>query len=226
MPTNRFYSPQLQNKVVIDGDEHHHLTRVMKRSVGDSVELVDGKGHLAIAIVEQIGKKETALSIQSISFFQPDTFPVSLGLPMMRPSKLEWVIEKATELGASHFYFYRAEKSEKEEFSKNQMERMSHLMVAAMKQSGRLYLPLIHPILSLQELLKMKMKILFGDTDQAAEWITPIQESVLFISGPESGFSFKETKMLKEKASGVKLNQNILRAETAPIAALSILCRQ
>jgi 16S rRNA (uracil1498-N3)-methyltransferase len=92
-----------------------------------------------------------------------------------------------------------------------------------MKQCGRLYLPEIIFCDSLSDLLNVDAQILFGDLDVKAPALTsiPFSEQILFISGPEGGFSPRELSFLKEKeAHPIKLHENRLRAETAPLAAL------
>jgi 16S rRNA (uracil1498-N3)-methyltransferase len=143
----------------------------------------------------------------------------------MRPSKLEWVVEKGTELGADAFWIYLAEHSEKETLSEHQLERLSYIAISAMKQCGRSDLPPIAQFPHLKALLTHSpLPCLFGDVRPAAK---PMREVVvdqaLFITGPERGFSQGEVKILEEKGTGVHLHKNILRAETAPLAALSML---
>ncbi len=81
----------------------------------------------------------------------------------------------------------------------------------------RLDLPRIR-LGSLEEVLELEGAFLFGDP-RANTGCCPIQGSILFVTGPEKGFSEKEARALKEKGTGVRLNKNTLRAETAPIAA-------
>ncbi len=91
-----------------------------------------------------------------------------------------------------------------------------------MKQCGRLDLPCLQNFPHLEEIFGAPYTYLFGDIRPHAKWIKPC-ENVVFITGPEKGFSEKETKILEKKAIGVRLHRNILRAETAPIAALCFL---
>jgi RsmE family RNA methyltransferase len=88
-----------------------------------------------------------------------------------------------------------------------------------MKQCGRLDLPPIQLFASLASILSTPHTHLYGDTRPDAKPLIP-QEKVVFITGPERGFSPKELKLLEQRATGVSLHRNILRAETAPIAAI------
>jgi len=144
----------------------------------------------------------------------------------MRASKLEWVVEKGTELGANAFLFYTAVHSEKDELSSNQLERLRYLAISALKQSGRLYLPSFEIVPDLSALFVKEARFLFGDPrakdrfEFASLKGTP---EIVFVTGPEQGFSAEELAVLDKYAKGVRLSANVLRAETAPIAAASML---
>jgi 16S rRNA (uracil1498-N3)-methyltransferase len=195
----------------------------MRVRVGETVELVNGKGALATAKVHSLEKKRAGLTIQESTSQFPSLPQILLGIPYLRPSKLEWILEKGTELGADSFLLYPAESSEKRDLSESQLERLQNLLVSAMKQSGRLFLPHLELLSSFSELLQREAKILFGDTRKGAAPFDEVPFPVLFITGPESGFSEEEQTLLEQKGTGVQLNLNILRAETAPIAAISLL---
>lgn len=206
------------------GSEHHHLTRVIRAREHDEVELVNGLGDCCRAKIEKIGKEQTSLSILHVEKSLKPSVQVSLGIPFMRPSKLEWVIEKGTELGVDAFYLYPAENSKQDSFSEHQLERMRMIAISALKQSKRLYLPHFEILPHLHSLLIKEGDIYFGDVRPSApklDWNGI--KNILFITGPESGFSEEEVALLSAKGMGAKISAHILRAETAPIAAASIL---
>jgi 16S rRNA (uracil1498-N3)-methyltransferase len=224
MPAERFYlDAELEGTLALEGSEFHHLAHVMRTRVGDTVELVNGRGTLASAEVTAISKHAATLTVLSASVSSVPPPKIILGLPLMRPSKLELVLEKCTELGADAFWLYPADHSEKDDLSSNQLERLIHIVVSAMKQCGRLDLPPVQLFPRLEALLGSDALYLFGDTRPAAEKVGPREEKVVFVTGPEKGFSEKEHKLLDQKGMGVKLHRNILRAETAPIAATCLL---
>jgi 16S rRNA (uracil1498-N3)-methyltransferase len=223
MPAERFYiDADLSGTVSLEGTEFHHLAHVMRTRVGDTIELVNGRGALATAQVHAISKHNASLTILSATTHPVPPAQIILALPLMRPSKLELIIEKCTELGADAFWLYPAAHSDKDDLSPNQLERLHHIAISAMKQCGRLDLPPIQLFASLTDLFKSDFTYLFGDTRPNAPKISP-HEKAVFITGPEKGFSEKEHKLLEQKATGVKLHRNILRAETAPIVALCLL---
>lgn len=230
MPANRFYiDADLHNGAILtfEGTEHHHLVHVMRLQENETIELVNGRGDLAVGKIVKTEKKTATIQVLKTDHEQPDTLSICLAIPLMRISKLEWIVEKGTELGIDTFLFYEAQYSEKEELSTRQMERLRTLAISALKQSGRLYLPSLETCLNLKFLFRKDAMFLFGDT-RARELIDiatikPICTNIVFITGPERGFSNEELTLLDRHAKGVRLNAYVLRAETAPIVAASIL---
>lgn len=224
MPINRFFideTPEVGKRVILPENELKHLL-VMRLELGEIVELVDGKGVLAKANLIEVDRKKAVLEIVFIEKAPPLSPQVTLAVPLMRLSKLEWVIEKGTELGAHAFWVFSAEQSEKENISEHQKERLKGIAIAAMKQSGRLYLPEMIVFNSLQKVLEKGGDFYFGDTGKDGESIREFPKRFVFITGPEKGFSEREKGLLSEKGKGVRLNPNTLRAETAPIAGIAI----
>lgn len=228
MPANRFFYENeitLENAIILRDLEHHHLSHVMRISVGESVELVNGKGVFAEAIVKKIEKKETHLKIVHLHKQLRPTHQKILAIPYMRASKLEWIVEKGTEIGADGFWIYPAKFSEKADLSPNQQERLYSLAISALKQSGRLFLPSFEWRSSFKEIFSFQGTILYGDVREDAPLLSTFtfETSTLFITGPEKGFFEKETELLDQQAQRTRLSPFILRAETAPIVAISIL---
>lgn len=225
---NRFYlnDPFLQPPI-IDGSEFHHLAHVMRKEMGDEIELVNGHGTIARARIEKMQKSSAILSILHLQTHPKPRPSLITAMAILRMEKLDWAIEKATELGAESILLFAGQYSEKKELSVHQIERLRNISIAAMKQCGRLYLPGIAILPSLERVLQTEATILFGDVDTKAPMLNSCldQSPILFITGPEKGFSQPEEELLKQKARGVRLHINILRAETAPMVALTLLSR-
>ncbi len=222
MPQNRFYvdDPLLPNsRPFLENNEWHHLVHVMRMQEGEEVELVNGKGTLAVAKVAALEKRRAQLHVLHATKENQKPPQIILGIPILRPSKLEWIIEKGTELGVDAFWIYKSELGEKKGIP---IERLSALTIAAMKQSGRLFLPHIELLSDFSELFRTEATIFFGDA-QGGALLENLSFPTLFITGPEGGYTAKERAMLLEKGKRVRLNPHILRAESAPIAAASIL---
>ena len=226
MPANRFFSPgPLQGRVDLKDAEHHHL-RVMRIAEGEEVELVNGQGQLARAKLVSMDKHKATLQVLSVQSVPRPTHSIALAIPYMRASKLEFIVEKGTELGADAFYLFPSERAEKCDLSPNQLERLHLLIVSALKQSGRLYLPSLEIVSHLEALFQKEALFLFGDLSATAPPLTSVEAApaqLVFITGPEQGFSEREKALLMQKAQGRRLSPHILRAETAPIVAACLL---
>jgi 16S rRNA (uracil1498-N3)-methyltransferase len=215
-----------QQSVTIESQELYHLARVMRASVGDLVECINGRGQLARARIENLGKDSATLLIVSLTEGKSQTKLV-LAQALPRFNRLEFILEKGTELGVSEFWLFPGARSEKETLSVNQQQRSHSLLVAAIKQCGRLDLPKVILKESLSECLFDQGSCFFGDVRPKAPKLT--QEKVVFPAcvfiGPEAGFSDQEVAFLEKKikARGVWLHDNILRVDTAAIAAVAQL---
>lgn len=233
MPSDRFYvkSPLLQDENVrIEGTEFHHLVHVMRAGLGDQIEIVNGSGALAYGAIELIEKKSVTIKIDKVSHHPAPAFKVILAQAIPRSNRLDWILEKGTELGMTEIWLFPGAHSERKVLTHHQIERMEAITIAAMKQSGRLDLPLIKMLPELKKWDPLPFPAFFGDLSLSAPpfeilWkeVSP-QQGAFFFVGPESGFNDKEHGLLKLLgAHGVKLHQNILRTDTAPLAALALI---
>lgn len=225
MPSNRFYiDADLKNgTLTLEGEEFHHLSRVMRLQENDAVEVVNGRGTLALTTVQTIGKNQATLKIDSLQTAdKPREIILAQAIPRM--NHLEWIIEKGTELGASSFWLFPGDYSEKKELSSNQEDRLKALSIAAMKQCGSLFLPSILIKPPLTAWTPIPGSLFYGDTRKNAPKLpNTFKDPITIFIGPEKGFSKAEIDILehKLKAQGVKLHENILRTETAGIVALA-----
>jgi len=232
MPVGRFFvdsSLEGSQSVVVDGKEFVHLAKVMRTKEGERVELVNGKGYMARACVMKIKKSCAILDIEDVAMYDKPLRSIILVQAMPRFGRLDYILEKGTELGMTEIWLFPADHSEKTKFSDNQLRRMELITIASMKQCGRLYIPKIVVKPPLCKWDSLVMTAFFGDVEKGAprlidSW-TPTKE-VMFFVGPEAGFSENEVLLLREKGvKGVWLHDNILRTDTAPLVALSIICQ-
>ncbi len=229
MPQNRFYienNLEQDALVQLEGKEHHHLKNVMRAAIGEEVELVNGKGVLATAEIKSIDKNFTELEILT-SLEKPSAKKISLAIALTKMPKLELAIEKCTELGAYEFLLFDSVNSEKKGLSNNQRERLEMITISSLKQCGRLYLPKISYFGNLQSLLAhIESKLLVCDFDDKTKPISSFTqlENATILIGPEKGFHNTEKEEYKKhKPEMASIHQNILRAETAAIAATAYL---
>lgn len=233
MPIDRYFldSPlEESSHVAICGQELHHLARVTRTQPGDEIELINGKGTLAIAEVLDIRKSEATVLVKSAKSDSPSTFPIIIAQAIPRLNRLETIVEKCTELGMDELRLFPGKLSEKKDFKDNQLDRLSKIAISAAKQSGRLFVPSITVAPPITKWGAAEMPLYFGDLSEKAptfmkDWQqSPPEKGIIFVIGPESGLHDLEIAKLKELSGiGVKLHSNILRTDTAPITALSII---
>jgi len=218
MPKDRFFADDpllLDSLIQLDEKEQHHL-RVMRLRPKEQIEVINGKGCLAKAEILSHGLKIVAVEMQS----PPPEIILCQGLPRM--NRLDTILEKGTEIGMSAVWLFPGDRSEKKELSKNQIERADHVLKAALKQCGRLHLPRLKIMPPLAKWPSIEGQILYGTLEEGKR-LPPLKAPIYFFIGPEAGFSDKEEKLLFERGLGVSLNPAVLRTDTAPLVALSLL---
>lgn len=230
MPSDRYYHQDhfcSGEKISLRDQEFHHLAHVMRAQVGENIELVNGEGSLAHAKILTISKKEGVLEIISVETKKKPEFEVILAQAIPRTNRLDFILEKGTELGVTQFWLFPGKLSEKK-MATISIEKLKNQAIASMKQCGRLYVPEIQILSSLKELKELPYPAFFGDTEKDAPefygvWEKP-KDGVIFFIGPESGFTTEETDFLLQLGvKGVKLNDNILRVDTAALVAISLI---
>jgi 16S rRNA (uracil1498-N3)-methyltransferase len=217
----------------LEGQELHHLIHVMRTHEGDRIEVINGCGFLAAADVIQIGKKHASLEVHSIIETSSPENTLVLAQAIPRINRLDFIVEKGTELGMSELWLFPGILSERKSLTEHQLERLKNLTIAAMKQCGRLWLPAIKILPPIHDWHHFLYPAFFGDVSKEAPLLTSklndeaTKKGVIFLTGPESGFEKREEENLKLLgAQGVKLHKNILRTDTASITALSLISCQ
>jgi 16S rRNA (uracil1498-N3)-methyltransferase len=225
MPHNRYFIPAALDQggtLSVDDAEFHHMTRVMRQEEGDEVELINGQGFLARATIEEIRKKEALLTIQECFQETKKNGSFTLALALLRPSHLEVAVEKVVELGVDNILLFPAKRSEKKELSDSQKNRLQQIIISATKQCGRLFMPEL-TYTTFTHCLETQAINCFGDLGDQAISVREVLlkgKNLQMMIGPEAGFTGDEIDLMRKKgAVGITLNRNILRAETAAIAA-------
>jgi len=219
---DRFYCDNLDNReIVLDGDELNHLIKAVRKRVGESVELIDGKGAIATAKITKIERRAAHLEIISKETHTKKGPFVRLVQGVCRPNRLEMIIEKGTELGVDEFILVPMERSEKRPA---QLERLRRITIGAIKQCGRLHLPQLTERPHIEDLPVSPTTLYGALSPECPPFLDAYKGGdITVIIGPESGFSESELVFLEEKAQGATLGPNVLRCETAAIAALSLI---
>jgi 16S rRNA (uracil1498-N3)-methyltransferase len=227
--TPRFFLPKktfsTSEQIFLTDEESHHAQHVLRIAENDTVYVLNGEGACAKTCVVGVAKRHISLSVEEVVSKERPAHHIYLVLALLRPGHLDFALEKCTELGVDHFIFYKADKSDRKDISPHNRQRYEHLTIAAMKQSGRFFLPSITISSSLEHTLKsIEHPCIYCDFEDNAPYLDSKlhslpPSSIQIIVGPESGFSESEKKLLRQVGSPTLLHENILRAETAAICA-------
>lgn len=229
---DRFYCPDppKEGRITLRDDEARHLARVRRVAVGESVELFDGAGTVHRAIVGRIDKSLVDLDIiESASFDRSTPIGLTLAIAAPKGDRLDWLVEKATEIGVSRLALIATERSVVDP-GQAKLKRLRRTIVEASKQCGR------------NRLMELSSDVKWADlieTTSAAEtrlaahpggvaprfWPRPAEGGAATIGvGPEGGFTRDEID--RAAAAGwiiVSTGQSLLRIETAGIVASSMI---
>lgn len=223
MPHMRFFidSPLDEPMAKIEGEEFLHLKKVMRAQVGMEIELINGAGALAYGTIDQLDKRVALIKISEKKEEAPPPLQTILYQSMPKFTHLQLIVEKCTELGVDEIVLFDSQRSEKKGLSTNQKGRLRHILIASIKQCGRLHLPTIYED-SLESCMG-RGALFYGDVEGAQKLISAETNSI-FINGPEGGFTAKEiAKLEKLGAQGITLGTHTLRCETAAIAATTLI---
>ena len=227
--SHRFFLSQTptEDTARLEGDEARHLARVMRAKTGDTVELFDGQGTSWTATVQAFQRNHVLLRLdqkQSETISNKPTITLAVALP--KGDRQKWLIEKITELGTDSLVPLTTTRSVAEPTAAA-ISRLQRGVIESCKQSGRNRLLEITQPQSLHNLLttsSASLRILAcpDGTPMQSILLKPI-DNILIAIGPEGGFTDEEIRTAN--ASGfaqMSLCQNILRIETAAIAAAVI----
>ncbi|MCB0428859.1 MAG: 16S rRNA (uracil(1498)-N(3))-methyltransferase [Flavobacteriales bacterium] len=225
----RFYKPDLQQgEGILDGTEAHHCLHVLRMKAGDKIVLTDGLGHLAAATIVHAGKKEVQFRTgEWIHAAGPEPGIHIAIAPTKGNDRFEWFLEKATEMGVAAITPLLCQHGERARFKPDRWEK---ILVAAMKQCQRDYLPELHEATTFQAFLNSKLPEQTFMAHRGSEEDVPphladvlngTEEAVVMI-GPEGDFSQQELALATSKnIRMVSLGSRRLRTETAGLSAVA-----
>jgi len=232
----RFYCPQpLAAGAIVDLPEAvaHHLF-VVRMQPGDALTLFDGRGGQYRASLLDSGKKRASARVeehQAIDLELPYALTLAQGLP--EGSKMDWIIEKAVELGAAGIVPLAAQRSVVRLSAERAEKRHAHwqgVIVAASEQCGRNRLAQLAPPMDFERFVAAQdaqPRILFSPraTQSLADWARAAgPQAVTLMVGPEGGFSEQEEQMaIRAGTLALSLGPRVLRTETAGLAAIAAL---
>ncbi len=228
-----------QESVLLDAKETRHAVKVLRIQPGNLVELLDGKGHSYRGIVAGLRKERLLVTIDPTtnSTSEPELSPVSitLAISVIKPERMEFLIQKACELGISKLVPLLTERCvvrlSKERWAAK-LVRWRKIASESCKQCGQTKVPEITPLenyqpflstLSKQDALFIPTLAVKGESFYQALKNSPGKQWVVLI-GPEGDFTKREVEQaIVSGAKAVTLGSLVLRSETAAIYALSVL---
>jgi len=211
-------------RVELDASQANYLGKVMRLGEGAELLTFDGESGEWLARIAEAGKKRMALTIERQTR-EAETIPdVWLAFAPVKRAQTDWLVEKATELGAARLMPVITQRTIAERVKRDRLEAIS---IEAAEQCGRTKLPEISEPLSLKQLLQHReaSRALYFADEAGGEWapdaFTPGPCAILI--GPEGGFTDEERAAIRSAPNAVpiSLGPRILRAETAVLAALA-----
>lgn len=221
-----FYTPDITGEeYTLSAEESKHCVRVLRLAAGEPVVLVDGKGNWYEGMIDQAEAKGCRVKVMvKKENYGQRPFRLHLALaPTKNTDRIEWMLEKCTEMGIDEITLLHTAHSERKVVKQ---ERLGKLIVAAMKQSLKAYLPRLNPLTDFDTFIrncpesrKLIAHCREGEKQRIEEVYVP-GENVVILIGPEGDFSEQEVK-LAEKCGfqAITLGNSRLRTETAGMVA-------
>ena len=223
----------LDLNLILEKEDAHYLTNVMRLREGDNVFLFNSKDGEFKGEIISSDKKNTKVKLISKIDNINKPGKISLIFSLIKSSKLDYLIQKCTEIGVKSFIPVISEKSVAKNFN---IKRTEKIIKESCEQSNQLFLPTIHGVEKLERKIKSFDKnsiVFFADINSSNKKIDEViknnkNREFYLLVGPEGDFSLKERDLLKSMNNciPISLGQNILRSETAAVAGLAILNSQ
>jgi 16S rRNA (uracil1498-N3)-methyltransferase len=217
-----------ENEVILDADEANHLVNVRRAKTGDLIHVTDGEGNLFVCEVRQVGKHICELSLlEKIKTPRPPYYIHIAIAPTKNIDRIEWFLEKATENGIDEVSFIICRHSERKEIK---IERLQRVILAAMKQSQKTFLPKMNPAIDFKKFIITKTPGKKLICSMAAEKHDNLKrnytagESIVTLIGPEGDFHSDELSLASQLGyHAISLGNFRLRTETAALNVCTIV---
>ncbi|MEC7120999.1 MAG: 16S rRNA (uracil(1498)-N(3))-methyltransferase [Pseudomonadota bacterium] len=231
---SRFYTPtelDLHQVIHLPEPVFHHWVRVLRAQVGDTATLFNGQGGEFLAQLTQIDKK--AASAKLVEFNPIDRaldFQVQIGLVMSKGDRMDYAIQKATELGVHQIQLLTSERCEmrlKYDRDQKKIDHWQAIAIAACEQCGLNRIPQILPPQPLETWCSHNtdpLRLVLALQANTQPLVQPLPSQISLLIGAEGGLSAAEIAYSEQYGfKRWQLGERVLRTETAPVVALSIL---
>jgi 16S rRNA (uracil1498-N3)-methyltransferase len=223
---NLFYTPDISaDTYMLSEEESKHCVRVLRMRRGDELHLVDGRGgyYLAEIADDNVKKCEVQVKEKRTEYGKRDHYLHIACAPTKNIERFEWFLEKATEIGIDEITPIDCEHSER---TVVKPERLNKVIISAMKQSIKAYLPKLNEVISFPEFVSQEFAgdkfiahCVSGKKAKLKDLVRP-KGNVLVLIGPEGDFSATEIRFAIENGfTEISLGNSRLRTETAALAA-------
>jgi len=217
--------------VVLEESASHHLSKVLRMQVGRELIVFNGAGGEYSATISEITKKTVQISVgEHTSDNRESPLQLELAIGISRGERFEWVLQKATELGVTKITPLITERTEVKVSGDRQEkmhERWQQILTSACEQCQRNILPQLHAPVSIDEWLKTvdsEARFVLHHRDNQGLPADKKPQSVTLLIGPEGGLSEREIEVaLAQHFFALTLGPRVLRTETAPVAAISLV---
>lgn len=233
---NRYYLESMldEKTAILSQEETHHITKVMRKKVGDQIELLDGENRLfqaKIVTIEEQKIRAEILEVESIN--RELAKKVFLVQGLCKGDKMDFIVQKATELGVAGIYPVSTRRTEirlNEEKAQKKQERWQKIAKEATKQCRRGTIPIVNSVMGIKDFLAKQRSadcaiLAFYEDEKMTSIRTVLpqitEEYLYIIVGPEGGFDLKEVEWMKSiGVRSVSLGNRTLRTETAGILGI------
>lgn len=225
-----FYSTQINDNIIsLNESESLHCIKTLRHKQGDQIFITDTKGSLYNAEINIADSRNTIAEIIEKTDFKTPDYKLHIAVaPTKNPDRIEWFIEKATEIGITQFTPIICRHSEKKHLNTSRIER---IMIAAAKQSLKFFFPEINAVSTFKQLIEnasCKHKyIATCSSENETKNIKDVyfkQEDALIIIGPEGDFSSEEIILAMQNGFiPINLGKNRYRTETAALIACAAI---
>lgn len=220
----QFYAPDIAVNPVLPESDSHHCVKVLRAQPGQEIEVIDGKGHRYTCVLIDAHPRHAMVQILKCTDHPlPWRYNLTVAVaPTKHIDRMEWLVEKLTEIGINRFIPLRCTHSERKEIK---TERLEKIAISAMKQSLKAVMPVIEPLTPIESVINRfpdhQKFIAYCDVSLPRKLLSreikPAQDTLILI-GPEGDFTVEEiTSALNAGFIPVSLGDNRLRTETAAL---------
>lgn len=231
----RIYTSQALDSgtaLLLEPEPSHHLTRVLRMGQGDALVLFNGSGGEYPATITGLGKKQVEVLTGALCHLDNESpLQIHLGIALSRGDRMDWVMQKSTELGVRAITPLFTEHTGVKLTGDRAQKKIQHwrqVVVSACEQCGRNLLPAVHAPQKLDEWLANTATdlkfVLHHRADRVSEQGDPAPASIALLIGPEGGLNDGEISSAEDAGFlSLRLGPRVLRTETAPLSAIAIL---